>query len=281
MDRGFWTLLREAKGVIRKKEASLKHLALDLGLRRGHTGYTKFIILARSRTGSNLLRGMLRTHSQVLSFGEIFRNPDSIDFDVPGHETTERVLALYQRDPVRFLNTQIFRRLPLQVQAVGFKLFYYHARTPPWQAVWEHLQRVPELRVIHLKRRNILRTHLSRARAERSDRWVNLSGEAEDAASIELSYEACLKDFTQTRQWERDANAYFRAHPKLELFYEDLAQGYETEMARLVAFLGLPAEPMKPQTHKQTQQPLAAAIANYAALKQQFAGSEWDVFFDE
>ncbi|MCC6190122.1 MAG: sulfotransferase [Anaerolineales bacterium] len=281
MNRNFRTLLSEARDVIRKKETSLQHLALDLGLRRGHTDYTRFIILARSRTGSNLLRGLLMQHSRVLSFGEIFRSPEVIDFDLPGYEPSRGALALYRRDPVRFLATQVFRRVPVRVQAVGFKLFYYHARAQPWQAIWECLHDLAELRVIHLRRRNILRTHLSRARAERSDRWVNLSGEAEDKEPLELNYEACLKDFIQTRQWEQAADEHFAAHAKLVVCYEDLAEDYQREMARLAPFLGLLDEPLAPQTRKQAQQPLRAAIANYAALKQQFAGSEWEVFFEE
>jgi hypothetical protein len=103
----------------------------------------------------------------------------------------------------------------------------------------------------------------------------------EDNAPLELSYDACLKDFAQTRQWEQAADAYFAAHPKLEVFYEDLAEDYQREMSRLVPFLGLPDEPLTPQTHKQAQQPLPAAIANYTELKRQFAGSEWEVFFEE
>jgi LPS sulfotransferase NodH len=281
MVTGMGSLAHEAKVLIRKQEARLQQMALDMGLKRGRQDYTKFILLSRSRTGSNLVRSLLNAHSAVVVFGEVFRNPDAVDFALPNYETDARTLALYQRDPLVFLNTRVFRRMPRQVQAVGFKLFYYHARTDPWATVWPYLRDLAGLRVIHIKRRNILRTHLSRARAERSDRWVNLSGEPEQAAPVELSYAACLQDFTQTRQWEREADDFFAAHPRLDLAYEDLEHDHQPAVAQLLGFLDLPPEPIAPETHKQSQQPLAAAIANYADLKRQFAGSEWEAFFEE
>ncbi len=266
---------------MRRQEPRLRNLALDLGLLGGHVDYTRFIILARSRTGSNLLRGLLNSHSGVLTFGEIFRNTDQVDFAVPRYETSRRMLALYQRDPLRFLSEHVFRRLPAQYKAVGFKLFYYHARIDPWRGVWTYLQGMPQLRVIHLKRRNMLSTHLSRARAERSDRWVNTSGEREETGPIALDYEACRSDFVRTQQWEEDGDRMFREHPKLDLYYEDLAGAMPQHLAELQSFLGLPPEALAPATHKQSQQPLSAAIANYAELKQAFAGTAWARFFEE
>lgn len=274
-------LVRKAKHVLRDREAELRNLALDLRLLPSHTGYTRFIVLARSRTGSNLLRSLLRTHPGVLVFGELFRNAEQPDWDVPGYQTTPQALAAYQADPVRFLQARVFRRVPKSVQAVGFKLFYYHARSGPGQAIWPYLQGLPGLKVLHLRRRNILRTHLSRARAAASNRWVNLSGEKEELGPVRLSAADLLADFEQTRQWERAADEAFAPAARLNLTYEDLAHDYASEMARVWSFLCLPAAPATPATHKQTQQPLAAAISNYAELKQSFAGTEWASFFEE
>jgi LPS sulfotransferase NodH len=134
---------------------------------------------------------------------------------------------------------------------------------------------------VHLRRENILRTHLSRARAERSNRWINLSGEQKDAEPIQMSYAECLADFTRTRQWEREAEAFFDRQPRLDLTYEALAADYPAAARRIQDFLGLPAQPVTPRTHKQDRQPLSAAIANYTELKRCFAGSEWAGFFEE
>lgn len=267
--------------MLHKQAPTLRNLALNLGLVDGHTDYTRFIILARSRTGSNFLRGMLNAHPQVLTYGEIFRNNDQVDFAVDGYTAGPRVVALYQRDPLRFLAEHVYHRRPRSLQAVGFKLFYYHAQAEPWRQVWDHLQAMPGLKIIHLKRRNMLHTHLSRARAERSNRWVNTSGELEETGPIVLDYAECLADFERTRQWEADADRFFAGRELVELFYEDLAADTEAHMARLQAVLGVEPMALAPQTHQQRKQPLSAAIANYGELQARFAGSPWEGFFDE
>jgi hypothetical protein len=227
------------------------------------------------------LRSLLNTHPGVLSFGEIFRNTDALDWDAPGYQATRSVLAAYQADPVRFIQKYVFRRLPRRVEAVGFKLFYYHARTGPWQALWPYLQSLPGLKVIHLRRANILRTHLSRARAAASNRWVNTSGEKEKVGPLALNADDLLADFVQTRQWEQAADQAFAPECRLNLTYEALTADYERELARVWSFLCLAPAPARPGTHKQTHEALAAAISNYAELKQHFAGSEWAGFFED
>jgi LPS sulfotransferase NodH len=198
---------------------------------------------------------------------------------IPG--LLDDALDAFRRDPEGFLEDYVFGSRPRHIRAVGFKLFYYHARSEPWSRVWPYLQEMPGLHVIHIKRRNMLRTHLSRVRAEQTDRWVNTSGDAEAPPRVELDYAACRRDFEQTRAQETEADAFFAGRQTLEVFYEDLVARPEIQADRLQAFLGLPIQVLTPQTHQQARQPLAAAIANYEMLRQQFAGSPWQDFFDD
>ncbi|HET7010798.1 MAG TPA: sulfotransferase [Anaerolineales bacterium] len=249
--------------------------------REGGQACVKFIILGRSRTGSNLLRGLLNSQRGVLVLGEIFKNPQGIEWGMEGIAEPPGALALYRADPVRFLDSCVFDGLGRRSRAVGFKLFYYHAQEESRRAVWEHLRRQPDLHVIHIQRANILRTHLSRARAERDNRWVNLTGERETRAPIELRYEDCLQDFMQTRTWEEEFDRFFQAQPKRRVLYESLAADLARELRRIQEFLGLPLETPRPQTHRQAQEPLDQAISNYAELKRRFQGSPWAAFFED
>ncbi len=52
----------------------LKSVLLYHDIRPKHTGYTKYILLGRSRTGSNFLRGLLSSHDQIVCYGELFSN---------------------------------------------------------------------------------------------------------------------------------------------------------------------------------------------------------------
>jgi len=266
----------------------IRRAALVAGLLPGHTDYTRFIILGRSRSGSNFLRSLLNAHSQVTVFGEIFqsaRGQDvrSIAWALPGYSQSARVLALFRSDPARFLETQVFHRFPPSTRAVGFKIFYYHAHEPAWEPAWTYLRAHREIHVIHIRRRNILETHLSRKRAILSDQWVKTSRHDPDAPlpPILLDYEECLADFVQTRAWETEYDRLFADHPKIEVVYEDLAADYRAEIARVQAFLEVDPEPVAPQTFKQSRQLLSQSIANYAELKARFQGTPWAEFFTE
>jgi LPS sulfotransferase NodH len=251
------------------------------GTSKEHQQYMRFIMLGRSRTGSNFLRGLLNRHSRIRVLGEVYRNFDAIDWDYPGYPEAQKVLPLYQSDPVRFLETHVFGSVPQHVAAVGFKLFYYHAPFMEQRALWEHLRAQQDIRIIHVKRANILRTHLSRQRALVTDNWVNTSGAPPDEAPLTLSYEECRKDFERTREWETQYDAFFAGHPKLDVVYEQLDENPAGELCRVQTFLGVPEEPAAPSTYRQSAQPLSKSIANYRELKERFAGSPWESFFED
>lgn len=271
--------IQKVKDMIRLRDPQVQNIALDLGLLGGHQEYVKFIILGRSRTGSNFLRGLLNSHPNVRIFGELFQNPQEITWGLPRYTQARRLFALFSNEPVTFLKQEIFRKVPAQIKAVGFKIFYYHAQTPQWKPVWEYLLGQPSIRVLHIKRQNILQTHLSKARAEQSGEWANITGKTQQRPPLQLEYAALLEDFEKTRQMEADYDALFAGHPKIDVLYEDLSRDYEAAFQTVRAFLDLPDCPAAPQTYKQTKEPLSVAIANYRELKEQFAGSPWEEFF--
>ncbi len=273
------SFMQRGKQQIYRMLPYLKNIGLESGLLPGHTDYTRFIILGRSRSGSNFLRGLLNEHRQVMVFGELFQNFEAFDWAMPGFRQTQRLLRLIQQDPVAFLEKKVFKRYPPVIGAVGFKIFYYHAQQDSRKVVWPHLLADEALRVIHIKRRNILKTHLSRQRALLTDTWVDTAGEKVEPPPITLDYETCLEDFNQTRTWEAEFDRLFQKHPTIQVAYEDLARSYTAEMSRIQDFLGVDLQQVSPQTRKQASQPLSTAIANFADLKKRFAGTPWEEFF--
>jgi len=274
-------ILRKVTNMKAELYPYLRNVALESGLMAGQTEYTKFIILSRSRVGSNFLRGLLNSHSQVTVFGELFQNKKEIGWALPGYYPSRRTLRLFHESPVDFLEKKVFRAFPENTGAVGFKIFYYHAQDDKWKPVWNHLQSMPDLKVIHMKRRNVLKTHLSRQRAVRTDRWVNTNGSREPQRSISLDYEKCLDDFIRTRAWEEAYDAYFAGNDTIEVMYEDLAADYRSEIRCIQEFLGVSLEAVQPETYKQSRQPLSEAIANYCELKERFQQTPWSPFFEE
>lgn len=275
--------------VLRRRAANLKYslspqiskLVLNVGLIAGYRDYTRFIILTRSRSGSNMLRGLVNSHSQVVTFGEMFKDPMNIGWDMPGFPKSERYLDLFRNDTQRFVDQQVFKKFPIQIKAVGFKIFYYHAMGTELEPIWDYLKNNQNIHVLHLKRQNILKTHLSKKKAELTDHWINLTGENVTAKPIELDYKELQRDFIQTRRWESEADQIFSCHPKIGVIYEKLAHDYVGEMDRIQSFLNLDFEKVKPQTHKQASKPLSESILNYQELKKRFNRTPWEEFFTD
>lgn len=265
-------------------KTKLVNFLLDNGIMEGGCGYTKFIILGMGRTGSNFLATSLQSQKNVIAFGEIFNNShqDRVSWMYPGYRSTRAALELRDRDPQAFINTLVFRRMRRNIAAVGFKLFYYHARETQWACIWPYLRDMQGLKIIHLKRRNLLKTYLSMSRALNDRQWMARS-EARVARkeALELDYNEVLKGFRNIRQWEDENTRYFSGKPMLDVYYEDLTGDYPREMSRVQEFLGLPLVPARPLTRKQSVQGLAESISNYEELKNRFGDSEWRVFFEE
>ena len=255
----------------------LRHRAMDAGLLPGHSDYARFICVGYARTGSTLLMRSLNNHSRIVGYGEIVKNTDRY----PAHyHEFENSAALFERDPVTFLRTMVFRKYPPGVAAVGFKIFYHHApRDAAWgQGVWDYLLAQPDLRVLHLKRRNVLKTLLSEKQAGETEEWIKYSG---TDAPVRLDCAAAEAFFKQMAAWEAEYDTLLAAHPKHEVVYEQLTRDLPGELQRIQSFLGVPHEAVSPGTEKRPGRTLAAQIENYAELKNYFRDTPWAAYFTE
>ena len=256
----------------------VKSAARDIGLLDGHSDYTRFIILGRSGTGSNFVRRLLSSDKRIIVFGEIFRNCTSIGWDIPGYPQGRRTLSLFRTDPARFLEREVFRKMPQHISAAGFKIFYSHAQNELWKPVWAYLRDQENLKVIHLKRHNILKAHLSLRKAFKTDMWVDTRGAEECSVPMSLDYEDCLQAFTWTRDCEEKYDAFFNGNHKIDVLYEDLCDDCRSELKRIKEFLGVDVEP---SDNRQSRPPLSKAISNYFELKERFRGTSWEEFFED
>ena len=148
-----------------------------------HTNYRRFIVLSRSRTGSSLLISYLHSHPNVTAQGEIFARLDGRKAGV--------------------MLSNVFCKQPLYIKASGFKIFYYHPVDDDTREIWPLLVKAKDLHVIHLKRRNILRTLISRKIAELQDSWNVTDSEMPDRGhpkQITIEKDEVEDLVTQTRQ---------------------------------------------------------------------------------
>lgn len=273
------------KETLRKIKFQATILARDYGILESHSNYCKFIILGKGRSGSNFLRGLLDDHSQVFTFGELFRDPQRIGWgrsDYRKYLHSSKLISLTQNDPNEFLENRVFRKFPKNISAVGFKIFYHHAQKDGREAVWTFLKDSKDIKVIHLKRENILKRLLSLRKAFITNSWKTGTPTFQSPETkILLTYEECLQEFIELKETQAKYDELFKDHPVLELVYEDLASDRNKEMKRVQAFLGIRAEPLQPSTYKQSHKPLSESISNYFELKEKFQGTPWETFFED
>lgn len=266
---------------LERKIINVGEIIVEKKIVPGDRNYHKFLILCRSRTGSNLLVSLLQSHPQIRAFGEVFTSDNCIHWGYPGYLSNE-ILQLREQKPIQFLNDVVYREVLSLVSVVGFKLFYNHAQDKHQKVVWKYLQQMPDLKVIHLKRQNILKAHVSHKIAERNDQWILLDNQQErEFEPLKLDYAECLEAFEKTRAYEHDCEQFFAQsnHPILTLNYEKLHRKPEKTHRKLLHFLGVKQRSLTSYTNKQNSLPLKNKVANYEDLKRKFSNTVWSIFF--
>jgi len=230
-----------------------------------HNNYKKFIVLTRSRTGSNLLISMLDSHKAISAKGEIFQKLNG-----------KKVVDILDH---------VFCKYSLNIKAVGFKIFYYHPMDDHSGLIWEEFKKIEDLHFIHLKRRNILKTLLSRKIAGKTDLWKKGDERRDRLQSqnkkITFSKEELLEGFLQTRTWENDYSTMFSGKRMVNIDYEDLVANPEQVFRKITTFLNLENIKPKSSLKKQNPEKLIDLVENYVSLKKDFINTEWLSFFDD
>jgi LPS sulfotransferase NodH len=115
------------------------------------------VVLAHPRSGSNSLVEVLERHDGITIINEPFNE----NFASWGPENPDYLARLHTGEPFSALIDELF------AQFTGLKELTYQLD----DAALGHLVARPEVRVIALKRRNLLQTAVSQLAAERSGLW--------------------------------------------------------------------------------------------------------------
>lgn len=223
---------------------------------------TRFIVLTRSRTGSNMLMSLLNSHSNISAHREIFQRLNGRDY--------KSVLSSFFGDADPF------------VKVKGFKIFYYHPMDDPKSRIWDALTSDRDVKVIHLKRENILHTLISRKLAQNSDVWYAKEQQRVEApASICFTLDELRKGFVQTIRWQINGDKMFRKNHLLVVYYEDLIRDRLGELEKILDFLGAEKTVLNTDLVKQNTWSCREIVSNYDELKYAFEGSEYEKYFEE
>lgn len=221
--------------------------------------YDKFVVITRSRTGSNLLISLLDSHEDIIAYGEKFQR-------------------LGKNNSSQIYNT-IF---PIESnKIIGFKIFYYHPLDSDDKSILGQLKNDRSFKIIHLLRNNLLRVHISRLIAEKTDIWSSRCEKSIDSKMVHIDIKKLLGDFANTKNQILRTQRIFENHNFFEVTYESLINEREDTISNLLNFLEVPKAKLKSPYKKQNPEKLQNLVSNYDELYNSLINTEYSHMLEE
>lgn len=260
----------------------------------------KIVILAAPRSGTNYLRSLLNSHPDIRMFGEMFHsNWEMPQFHKADPLTADEKSALFRSrfdHPEDFLEKYVWLAVNARrVKAIGFKLLYGQGCDSAGKKgeVWDYLLKNNEVKIIHLKRRNILKREISLTHAMRSGQWSLKKGNNIFSTMTALCLRLCKikavyfepkkceEFFINNEKMILDYEEYFKGKQVLSIDYEDLIEFFDENISKIMMFIGVDYYPLKSSFLKQNPLPVKLSLKNFKELKNYFEGTRWESFFYE
>ncbi len=223
--------------------------------------HVRFVLVGLGRCGSNLLKFAFKQNPEINMVGEYFNHnvhPESVT--EPGSERAKQFFA------------------SSKVRASGFKLFEHQARRKPAKSVWRLLADDPDLKVIHLSRRNSFKRLLSLELAKARGQWVR---EAIDTdIRINLPPEAWAEMITQDEEREAKLEHIFTKQRSERVFYEDMIPQWSRYMWALQEFLEVEPIELNKTLKKQESMTPSDRCPNYNDIVTYFSNTNRAWMFD-
>lgn len=256
-----------------------------------NTNYKKFMVLSTQRSGTNLLVNLLRSHSNIVCYTEVFKENNRPLWCF--QKMDMKTYRLSQKYPVEYLNHFFFRNYSDNVKAVGFKYMYNQLSTQKFKKVVKSFDKEKDF-IVHLKRKNKLRAFLSLKLMEENGISTKLISENEfgkfqnKKPSGRENFKSIYIDSSELKTYINKMSDSERLHDELikyqnhiVLFYEELLKEMIKTTNQIITNIGLSVEEFIILNEKQNTRLLSESILNYAELKKDFAKTEYATFFDE
>ncbi len=271
-------MLKKIKYYYNRLLPAIKSIAIRKKIFRGHRNYQRILLLGTARVGSTLLQSYLNKHTNIYCEGEIY-NVNHLKMYGKAGMLKKRM----NNDTINYLNLYGYPKHSKKIKFAGFKLFYSHFRTEKTKILWDFLIQNKDIKIIHIIRKNTLRNFVSLKIAYKTNEWRSFSGKSNiNKKKISLTKQECLKEFESQEKIVNDAEAKFKKHEIIKVFYTDLVNSKQETMNNIFSFLNVKSINL-PKTilKRQNPEPLSELIINFDSLKKEFENTQWEAFFNE
>lgn len=225
------------------------------------------VILTTQRTGSTFLVACLRSHPEIESAGEILiGEPDA----ARGPRYRGRLQPLYKLWNIAKTGAWLPGNRMERFYCGGrakvriFKAMYNHLANP---FALRYLRAHDEIRVIHLRRENLLKLHVSRLLMPK--RKQVQTKERVDPIWIRVNPAAAIEDMRKAQARHEYFASLFKDHARLPISYEALIDGQYLNAEtgrRICEFLGVAYQPLMASLTKLNPESLREMVTNYEEL---------------
>lgn len=217
---------------------------------------TRFIVLSEGRSGSTLLVHSLgRRWPEIRALGEEFSrdHPSWSSFD----DSLRRAYLTLDGHPI-----------------IGCKVLV--GQTTPRELT--ELLELDDMHVIVLRRRDLLRRHVSEEIARKTDQWTLRSTEpasSADSRAVTVDTARLHRRLMLSRRYFEDLDVMTQDLPRLEIWYEDLESDLDGQLRRVATFLGAgaPANEAPPLLARQNPEPLRELVRNLDEVEEFLAST--------
>lgn len=235
-----------------------------------------FLIICTNRTGSTVLRRSLDGHPDLSLHDELFL------FGDPHCDEIRKGLSegLYPRWDIDKLNYES-DLIPIINSAFqkynGFKVQVCARQIHKHNPAWVHLAHLPNLKVIHMRRRNKIRQMVSLEVALARDLWHVESNEGiPKPKSVFVDPPRLLRKAHHFATCENYFEAYFAHKENMIVWYEDLESDIQKVLHDAQEFLGVAPMQLEVPLKKMLHEPLSELVENYSELVSAAKGTEWE-----
>ena len=230
---------------------------------------TPFVILFLERDGSTYMIGMLNSHPEIATVYERFSVMRQ-----KGQNAREQLTWAREFFTPPFIG---------RTAAMGFKTKLVDVLDPEGFAQLLHEK---ECRIIHMRRRNLVKAVISKINAKRlyqaTGNW-NLYDKSDRRPPLEVDPEHFADLLQEREELDEELNTYIEQLdlPKLAVCYEGLLQDRDGVLEAIFAFLNVRQYPVEEKTMKHTRDDLRQALRNFDELRARYEGTEYGPMFDE
>jgi len=239
---------------------------------------TRFVVLGGPRTGTSLMIETLDAHPQIRCYGGVFNRGSRGALDPDADDVAHWIEQLFTSE-ARLDQPQIQRPEAREgPRAVGFKVHYEQ-----WlgRRAREVLRLLPDLRIVHVVRDDVLRTLISAKVAAARESYQSRQAPAGPPAPVHIDreeLEVAAHNYAASRsRFERD----FEAHARIEVEYQAWRRQRVPLLRRVQSFIRVPIrDDLSTDLVKTGTSSLEQALSNFETLREEVRGTPLARYFD-